>query len=391
MTSKLDIEQVCGFIPAKGSSNRVPSKNKQEVLGVPLYLWAARNLSQCLNPKNIYIDSDDDEILETAQEAGFQALKRPAELATNATDGNALMRWHAENCDTPYLVQHLPPMLFLSKETLESCVNIFEGNDFDSCLVGYRSQHYYWKNENTPEYNLKSVPNSVDLGSKIVEGMGLYCIAKDTFLQEQTRIGIKAKFVELPKIEQLDIDYPDDLELARTLAAGLPQSSGYLSGLGGIRRKLKKSNIKLLVCDVDGVLTDGKMHWSAEGNNVKIFHNKDGLTLKRLAKRGIDSIFLSAGPAQDVLSHRAKHLGIQGAFASVADKHSWLSNYLKEQKLEWTEVCYVGDEEPDLKCVETAGLSFCPADASDKIKKIATQVLSKKGGDGCLVEIEEWI
>ena len=106
--------KIVGFIPAKGSSTRTPAKNMQKVLGVPLFLWAANNLNKVLDKQDIYIDSDSEEILAIAKKHGFNTIKRPIELATNATDGNQLLQWQAKNVDADIYIQHLPPMIFLT-------------------------------------------------------------------------------------------------------------------------------------------------------------------------------------------------------------------------------------------------------------------------------------
>ena len=114
---------IAGVIPATGSSGRLPEKNRQLILGVPLFLWAANNLARVLPKQDIYIDSDSDAILGQAKAAGYQAIKRPDDLATNATDGNRFMIWEAENIPCDILVQHLPPMPFLKEATLRKALD----------------------------------------------------------------------------------------------------------------------------------------------------------------------------------------------------------------------------------------------------------------------------
>ena len=111
--------KIVGIIPAKGSSSRTINKNRQKVLNVPLFLWAANNLNRVLDRSDIYIDSDSKEILSLAKYYGFSIIERPSNLATNATNGNELLQWEASNVKADLYIQHLPPMIFLKKDTLK--------------------------------------------------------------------------------------------------------------------------------------------------------------------------------------------------------------------------------------------------------------------------------
>lgn len=150
-------------------------------------------------------------------------------------------------------------------------------------------------------------------------------------------------------------------------------------------------NIKIFISDVDGVLTDGRMYWTAEGNTMKVFHNKDGIGFKEMKNKGIKTAFVSAGPAKDVLESRAKHLGIDYVYASATNKIEVVEEILKKESLDWSNVAYIGDETPDLECLKKAALSFCPADAHEDIKKVVTIILKTNGGSGCIREAASYL
>lgn len=222
--------KVVGFVPARKGSTRVEEKNIQEILGVPLFLWAANNLSRVLDKKDIYIDSNSDEIIELAEKFGFSGIKRPEDLATNATDGNKFMLWEVSNVDADVYVQHLPPMPFLKQSTLQSAVEQVVDKKFDSAFAVIKRKSYQWS-ENGPMYDLKNIPNSFTLPDHIEEGMGLYVITKESILKNETRIGTNPLMVEIDQFESVDIDYPTDLEFARALAKGLGEESEYTNGI----------------------------------------------------------------------------------------------------------------------------------------------------------------
>ncbi len=222
------MKKIIGFIPARGGSSRVPNKNRKEIAGIPLFLRACYNLNQILDKKDIVVDSDDIEILSLAESHGFNTLKRPAELATNATDGNSFFRWETSNYpDADIYIQHLPPMPFLSKETIEmGLAAISQG--YDSIVCVGKEHFYLWDDiKKSPMYDLAHIPNSFTLPETVFETMGFYMITRQAHLKNGLRIGENYKFIELNKFEQVDINYPDDFELAEAIACGLKPDSLY--------------------------------------------------------------------------------------------------------------------------------------------------------------------
>lgn len=222
------MNRVVGFVPARGGSSRVPGKNMKKIDGIPLFLRACYNLHQVLDKENIIVDSDDDEILSLAEKNGFGTLKRPDNLATNATDGNAFFRWETSNYpDADVYIQHLPPMPFLSEKTIRKCFEaIMQGYDSVVCIG---KEHFYlWDSVNKkPLYDLTHIPNSFTLKETYFETMGFYMITGQAHRRNGLRIGENYELIELNKFEQVDINYPDDFEFAEAIARGLEPDSVY--------------------------------------------------------------------------------------------------------------------------------------------------------------------
>jgi 3-deoxy-D-manno-octulosonate 8-phosphate phosphatase (KDO 8-P phosphatase) len=146
-------------------------------------------------------------------------------------------------------------------------------------------------------------------------------------------------------------------------------------------------NIKLLVIDIDGVLTDGGMYYTESGDELKKFNTKDGLAIKRLVKNGMQVAFLSNGKNSALIQSRAKLLGVQKIYVGFEEKEKILDKWVKELKLTYKNVAYVGDDVNDMKVISKAGFSACPADAIDVIKQKATIILTRNGGDACVREM----
>ena len=151
----------------------------------------------------------------------------------------------------------------------------------------------------------------------------------------------------------------------------------------------KKSKIKLLVLDIDGVLTDGGVYFTESGDEFKKFNVKDGLGIKNAVKAGIKVAFLSSGRTKKLIQRRADLLNVKLVYVGHEEKCIILNQWRQELKISFSEIAYIGDDVNDLECIKKCGFSACPADASEKIKKEVKVVLKRKGGDACVREFIE--
>jgi 3-deoxy-D-manno-octulosonate 8-phosphate phosphatase (KDO 8-P phosphatase) len=152
-------------------------------------------------------------------------------------------------------------------------------------------------------------------------------------------------------------------------------------------RSKTTGSIKLLVLDIDGVLTDGGMYYAEDGNEYKKFNSKDGLAIRRLIKKGVQVAFLSNGINAKLITNRAKLLGVQKVYVGTEEKETVLNKWLKELNITYKNIAYVGDDLNDLAVIKKAGFSACPSDAIENIRQKVSVVLSRKGGDACVREL----
>lgn len=152
----------------------------------------------------------------------------------------------------------------------------------------------------------------------------------------------------------------------------------------------KAADIELVVFDVDGVLTDGTLSYSANGEEVKHFNVKDGVGIKLLQTYQIHTAIISAKDSAP-LSKRAADLGIQHFFPGTKDKWPCLQALLKELGISAAKVCYVGDDVIDLKVMRRVGLSIAPADAFWMVQQEAKIVTHAMGGKGVAREVADLI
>ena len=153
-------------------------------------------------------------------------------------------------------------------------------------------------------------------------------------------------------------------------------------------RREKIKLIKLLILDVDGVLTDGKIIYNDRGEEIKAFHVRDGHGLKLLMRAGI-GIALITGRKSKVVLHRARDLGIKNVYQRVTNKIEVYEKILKGEKLKDENVGFVGDDLVDIPVLKRVGFSAAVGDAIPEVREIADYVASKKGGEGAVREICE--
>ena len=156
-------------------------------------------------------------------------------------------------------------------------------------------------------------------------------------------------------------------------------------------------NIKFLVMDVDGTLTDGKIYMGQDGELFKAFHVKDGCGIKDiLPVLGIRPIIIT-GRSSHIVENRCKELGITLLFQDVSDKALKLKEILTELSLKdgivysEQDVAFIGDDLPDLSCMrsvrDAGGITACPSDAAGCVKQAVNLVLGKRGGEGAVREL----
>ncbi len=149
-------------------------------------------------------------------------------------------------------------------------------------------------------------------------------------------------------------------------------------------------SIELVVLDVDGTMTDSRITYSENGDEIKSFNVKDGLAIASWRKLG-KQVAIITGRRSEIVARRAKELHIEHFYQGVENKKEVLERLLEKLELSMENVAAIGDDLNDLQMLKAAKISFVPRDASAYVDKIATVILSKKGGDGAVREMIEYL
>lgn len=157
------------------------------------------------------------------------------------------------------------------------------------------------------------------------------------------------------------------------------------------------SKVKLIVMDVDGTLTDGKIYMGDMGESVKAFDTKDGYALYELLPRNDILPVIITGRTSKIVERRCNELGIKEIYQGCLDKKKKLMEIAVQRGLACKEdeviqgCAYIGDDILDIPGMKMSEVAGCPADAVADVQEIATYICKRKGGEGAVREFIEWI
>ena len=152
----------------------------------------------------------------------------------------------------------------------------------------------------------------------------------------------------------------------------------------------RASRIRLVVLDVDGVLTDGRLYYGADGESMKVFDVRDGHGVKMLLARGIEVAILSSR-SSPIVTQRARELGIRHVTQGQKDKAAGLRDLLTETGIAADQTAFVGDDLPDLPVLTRVGFAATVQDARDEVKAVVHWVAPQPGGRAAVRAVAEFI
>jgi 3-deoxy-D-manno-octulosonate 8-phosphate phosphatase (KDO 8-P phosphatase) len=165
-------------------------------------------------------------------------------------------------------------------------------------------------------------------------------------------------------------------------------SAGNANDVARYRDALRR--VRLLVLDVDGVLTDGRLYYGPRGESLKVFHVRDGFGIKQVDSAGIAVAILS-GRKSAAVSRRARELGIRSVTQGAADKLLELRKLAKTRGIPLEHCACVGDDTPDAPILAAAGVGIAVADAHPDALAAAKLVTTRPGGQGAVREVCDWL
>ena len=394
--------EVLAIIPARGGSKGIPRKNIKDFGGYPLIAYSIlAGIHSNLVTRTI-VSTDDEEIAAVAREWGAETpFIRPAEFARDATTDLPVyqhaLQWLFEHEDyRPEVVVQLRPTSPIRPLTcVDEAVALLLANPTADSVRGVvlagQNPFKMWKIEPEgrmiPLVGVPGINEPYNAPRQILpeaywQTGHIDAIRPHVILENQSMSGrIILPLIIDPKYT-VDLDKPSDWRAAETLM----RDGGLTFVDPASQRRPLPQIVKLLVMDFDGVLTDNRV-WVNQNGEESIAANRSdslGLSLLREQKK-VTSLVISK-EKNPVVAARCKKLNLP-VLQGIDDKATVLQNYLVENKIDASEVIYIGNDTNDLPCFPIAGFAFAPADALPDVQRKADWVLENQGGRGAVREL----
>lgn len=398
---------ILAIIPARGGSKGIPRKNIRLFAGYPLIAWSIAAAKQSELVTRIIVSTDDEEIASVARKWGAETpFLRPAELAQDKTTDLPVfvhaLKWleDVEGYRPDAVVQLRPTSPIRSKSMVDDAIRILLDHKDAECVRGVvpagQNPFKMWRfqGEDKPLAQLLEVPGIAEpynaprqILPSVYWQTGHIDVIRTTTISEKKSLtgNIIYPLVIDPKYT-VDIDTPTDWAKYEALVySGLDMVSP------GKSRRLIPENVKMIICDFDGVVTNNLVLTDENGKETVSASRSDSMHIKALREKGVEVMILSSEP-NPVVKARAKKMGVEAIHGiGMQDKGRVMREVLAQKKVQVEDVIYVGNDLNDLPCFEVAGWSVAVADAYPEVLRAADHVLTKNGGHGAIRELCELV
>ncbi|MEV1246749.1 N-acetylneuraminate synthase family protein [Nonomuraea sp. NPDC049750] len=366
--------RVLAVVPARGGSAGVPLKNLAPVGGIPLVTRAVRAALRSELIDRVVVSTDHAGIAEAAKEAGALVVDRPEELSgSTASSESAVL--HAldtlgEDPEVVVLVQCTSA--FIDSEDLSAAVRKVLDGEADAVVSGLPTHEFLW----TPagagiNHDPAFRPRRQDREPQFRENGAFYVMRASGLREHGHRFFGTIAVQPVPVRHAIEIDDPEDLELARALApfVDLPEPI----------------DVDAVITDFDGVHTDDRAYVDSDGREMVLVSRSDGMGIALLRRSGVKVLVMST-EHNPVVAARARKLGVP-VLQGIAEKRVVLRDWLTIEGLDPARVAYVGNDVNDLGPMAEVGWPIAVPDAHPRVRAAARVVLSKPGGEGAVREL----
>ncbi|MFJ4051133.1 3-deoxy-manno-octulosonate cytidylyltransferase [Pseudomonas hunanensis] len=398
-------QRVAIVIPARYGSTRLPGKPLADIVGKPMVQHVYERALQVTNAHIVVVATDDERVAETVRGFGGQCIMtspdhpsgtdRLAEVMTQV-DADIYINLQGDEplvrpSDIEALAAGMQADTFVNVGTLCHPISADEAlnpNTVKVVLAG---------NGNALYFSRSPIPYPRDSdAASYLKHVGVYAYRRNVLAEYA---GLPQPMMEhAEKLEQLrlmaagycirayiveptgpGVDTPECLEQVRAIMSGLEPKS-----------KPTLADIRLVITDVDGVLTDGGIYYDATGECLKRFHVRDGMGMRLLEENGVRVAVLS-GRDSATLRKRVSDLGVTLCQFGVKDKLLACRQLMAEAGIPTEHTACIGDDCIDLPAFDACGMSFAVADAPIYVKSAATHTLMATGGTGAFREVADAI
>ncbi len=371
-------------IPARAGSKGIPGKNLARVGGRPLLDWTVEAALGAACVETVLVSTDDPAVRAHVTATWPGRVGLPARSAATASDTattesallDVLTTPEAAHAELIGLVQATSPLL--RSADLDAAHALL--GEYDSVLSVVRQRRFRW--EHTPDgaradYDPAARPRRQQLAGHLVENGALYLTSRAALERTGVRISGRIGLHEMPEESYTEVDEPADLAIVDAL----------------LRRRgtaVDASRVRLVLTDVDGVLTDNGMTYSSDGSEAKTYSARDGKGFELLRLAGLHTGILTSEDGPQIRARAAK-LQVDALYAGTHDKLADAKELCALMGLGLDEVAFIGDDVHDVALLAAVGLPGCPADAMPAARAAATVRTVAAGGHGAFREFADAI
>lgn len=390
-------KNIAAIIPARGGSKGIPEKNVMDFCGRPLLVWSILQAKEAKTISQVYVSSEDQQILNIAIRYGAIPIHRPKELATDTAPSeqaliHALDEIERSTGKIPELVVFLQTTSPLREpEDIDGAVRKILETESDSLFsMAVLEDFCVWTQRGSDLVGLTFDPfhrgRRQDRQPLYLENGSIYVFRPEILKKYQNRLGGKISMFEMAFWKSYEIDNIEDVEICtyyfeRKLLPYWKRKEG--------SPKILISNIDLIVYDFDGVMTNNRVIVLQNGTEAIVANRADGLGVDRFRELGIPQLIIST-ETNPVVKTRAAKLGLE-VIGSCGDKKIALKDYCEQKGYDLGRVVYIGNDLNDLETMRMVGFPVAPSDAHPEVKAVAKLLIKAKGGEGVIRELVDII
>ncbi|MDP1951836.1 MAG: N-acylneuraminate cytidylyltransferase [Nitrosomonas sp.] len=371
-------------MPLRANSKSIVDKNVRRIAGRPLFTWSLEQAiaSQCFD--EIYVATDSPRIRKKALDefsSSVKILDRSPETCTDtASTESAILEFKRQiYFDVVCLIQATSPLTHA--EDFRAAKSKFLAENLDSLLTVVQSKRFFWTKNGTPiNYDPAKRPRRQDFEGCFMENGAFYLTRSKILEDDGNRLGGRIGVHEMATETAIEIDDETDWIVVEQLL--LRQKL--------LSRRESVLQVKVLVLDVDGTLTDGGMYYGPDGEALKKFNTRDAHGLQLLRENGIRVCVISTEKSPAVKA-RMKKLQIDEYYPGVENKFLLLKELAKRWDISLQNFAYIGDDLSDLECLRYVGTAFCPADSVPEVLHQTQYTCKHLGGNGAVREVCDFI
>ena len=376
-------------IPARMGSSRLPKKPLKKIAGKPLLRWVIELAKKVDFYSSLIVLTEDKIIKDFVDSLGVNCFLTD-KFHKNGTERILEI---IDRIDSDFIINLQGDEPLVKAADLNNLYEIITSSDVDIASICHEVDNLEAEEPSNVKVVFDIHQNALYFSrSKIPYGSktfychkGIYAFKRSSLLKiKSLESSVLSNLEDLEQLQWLENDMSLKMYITANKSIGVDTQDDLIKA----ENALLSNNIKGLICDIDGTLTNGLLWYGNNGEELKSFNVKDGLAIRKLLNKGFKIGFLS-GRDSAPLRIRAKELGVEYVKLNQTDKKKGCLDLISEMKLEVNNVAYIGDDESDIPCCSLIPFSFSVKDCHQDLKKISRFHLKAKGGEGVINEFIE--